>query len=87
LEGSLGLDGNIKKLAQLLTGILPARHGMALRLLAVVNLVVVATLKGLVAKKEDALEVGVVLDVAKAVRLVPALGEDVKANLCSRPQT
>lgn len=77
----------IKQLLNLGHGIVRPRHRVANRPAVLVDLVVVAARKRLVAKEVDRRVVravgplALVLDVLQAVRLVPAVGEDVKGDL------
>ena len=77
----------IKQLPEFPHGVVWALHAVPRGSRVLVNLVVVAALVGLVAEEVDGCvvdairEVLLVLDVLQAVRLVPAIGEDVKGDL------
>ena len=61
--------------------VLPALDGVADSVAVLKDLVVVAALKGLVAKEVNGLECAVLLHVLQAVRLVPPRGEHIKTDL------
>jgi hypothetical protein len=83
------MQSNIKQRLDLLQAVIRVGDAVANRAWVLVDLVVVAALVGLVAEEVDggvldAIRLlGVGLEVAQAVGLIPAGGEDVEGNLAA----
>jgi hypothetical protein len=89
LSTAVVASSQVKGLLDLRIAIIRILNAMANRPRILIDLVVVATLERLVAEEVDCLVVHstrhvlVVLDVLKAVRLVPACWEDVEGDLAA----